>query len=318
MTGCGIVPTSSMKRLLVVIPHRNGSDLLLRALAAVEGAVDASDDVLVVDNGSSDDSIAAVRERHPRVEIVASRWNLGFGRAVNLGLTRGTHRYVLVLNNDCVLTRDVVDGLIAAIGRDPRIGLVGPGLEGLDGRPARAWGWAPTPLSEVGLRRSRTPEVGGASPHDVETLVGACMLVRREAVAAVGGFDEAFFFYFEETEWCLRLRRAGWRVVFVPAVSVVHGKGASVTTLRREAQIEMLRSRLLYYRRAFSAPTAVLLTAWRMTRLVVNALVAVVGTALTFGLVASQRRRTMTYLTLVAFVAAGRPASWGLPGKEPA
>lgn len=308
-----------MKRLLVVIPHRNGRDLLLRALAAVEGVVDAlRDDVLVVDNGSSDDSIAAVRERHPRIEIVASRWNLGFGRAVNLGMTRGTHRYVLVLNNDCVLTRAAVDGLIAEIERDPRIGVVGPGLEGVDGRPARAWGWAPTPLSEVGLSRRRTLEDAGPNPRDVETLVGACMLVRREAVAAVGGFDEAFFFYFEETEWCLRLRRAGWRVVFVPAASVVHGKGASVTTLRREAQIEMLRSRLLYYRRAFSAPTATWLIAWRIIRLVVNALVASVATILTSGLVASQRRRTMTYLTLVAFVATGCPASWGLPGKEPA
>ena len=307
-----------MKRLLVVIPHRNGRDLLLRALAAVEVAVDSTcDDVLVVDNGSSDDSISAVRERHPRVEIFSSPWNLGFGRAVNLGMTRGTHRYVLVLNNDCVATRDVVDGLIATLDRDPHIGVVGPGLQGLDGRPARAWGRAPTPLGEIGIRPRRTPTSEGAEPRDVETLVGACMLVRREAVAAVGGFDEAFFFYFEETEWCLRLRRAGWRVVFVPAVSVLHGKGASVTTLRREAQIEMLRSRLLYYRRAFSGPTAAMLTAWRIARLVVNALVASVATVLTLGLVAGQRRRTMTYLTLVAFIAAGRPSSWGLPGKEP-
>lgn len=310
-----------MKRLLVVIPHRNGRDLLLRALEAVAGAVDpAVDDVLVVDNGSSDDSVAAVRERHPSVEVLTSAWNLGFGRAVNLGLTRGEHRFVLVLNNDCVVTREALADLTAALDADPRIAVAGAALVGRDGRPARSFGVAPTPWSEMGFAAGRRPKARPASAPvvDVETLVGACLLVRREAVAEVGGFDEAFFFYFEETEWCLRLRRAGWRVVHVASATVVHGKGESVGTLRREAQIEMMRSRLLYHRRAFPPVVASALFVWRFLRLCVNAIAGVIAVVLTAGLARGVRTRTMTYLVLIAFVAAGQPRSWGLPGKEPA
>lgn len=303
-----------------MIPHRNGRDLLLTAIRAVERAVNPStDNIVVVDNGSTDDSLTALRAAHPQVHIEASAWNLGFGRAVNRGMRCGDHPFILILNNDCVLTREALDGLLAVAEREPKIGLVGPQLRGANAVPQRSFGMHPTVASEMGLGGTKVPREVPRNPaiRDVETLVGACMLASREAVDATGGFNERFFFYFEETEWCLRLHRAGFRIVVVPSVTVVHGRGESTRALRREAQIEMLRSRLLYYRCAFSPAVATWLTLWRILRLIVNALFLSIATLLTLGLAQSMRQRWATYVALLGFLFSGQPRMAGLPGKEP-
>lgn len=310
---------SQALRFSVVIPHRNGSATLLATLAALEPALDRTrDEVILVDNGSTDDSLPRVAAEYPRTVIIHNPCNNGFGRACNQGIARARGEFLLILNNDALVPEGVLDEFARQFAALPRAALLAPQLVGPDGARQRSFGWFPDFASETGIgRKRRPPQPEGAAPRRVETVVGACMAVRRAAIDQAGAFDPAFFFYFEETEWCHRLQSHGWEVWLLPGLAVVHGKGVSTRPLRRGAQVEMLRSRLLYYRKVFPAGLALLLTLWRGLRLALNTLTATLLLLLTLGLAPRLRERWATYATQLAWLLLGRPQAWGLPDKCP-
>lgn len=310
---------AASKRFSVVIPHRNGAELLLGAVEALKASWDpARDEAIVVDNASGDDSLVQLAERHPGVTVIRNACNNGFGRACNQGLRAARGEFALILNNDARLPAGALDAFAEFFRGHDGAGLLAGQLVGADGQPQRSFGFYPGLASETGIGRKRKMRLPAAdAPFPVETLVGACMVVRATAVAETGGFDEDFFFYFEETEWCLRLRQRGWGIWLLPTVKVLHGKGESTRPLRLNAQIEMLRSRLLYYRKAFPFHMAAFLTVWRVLRLVLNTLSASLGVLLTAGLAAGVRRKASAYLLQSAWLARGCPESWGLPDKCP-
>lgn len=302
-------------RFSIVIVHRNGERMLLQALSALMQAAGDDDEVIVVDNGSTDDSMRTARSSFPSVRLIENGCNNGFAKACNQGVAASRGRYVLFLNNDAFLPADALDRFEHDFEALPDAALIGGQLVGEDGQFQRSAGVAPTFLSELGLLRRRQPVVVDADqPVDVETLVGACMAFRR-AAASAGLLDEDFFFYFEETEWCVRLRRQGWRVLVDPRIRVTHLKGASTRAVRRDAQIEMFRSRLLYYWKTMSLPRALFLTVWRVIRLLANTASYLLMGALSLGLIGTVRARLMVYLTQLTWLLAGCPASWGLPDK---
>jgi N-acetylglucosaminyl-diphospho-decaprenol L-rhamnosyltransferase len=305
------------KRFSIVIPHRNGAELLLGAVEALKVCWDsARDEAIVVDNASSDDSLAQLARLHPDVEVIRNACNNGFGRACNQGLRAARGEFALILNNDARLPAGALEAFADFFCQRADVGLLAGQLVGPDGRPQRSFGFFPGFASETGLGRKRKATLPDADdPFQVETLVGACMAARMAAVRDTGGFDEDFFFYFEETEWCLRLHRKGWGIWLLPAVKVLHGKGESTRPLRLNAQLEMLHSRLLYYRKAFPFRMAALLTVWRVLRLLLNTLSASLGVLLTVGLAAGVRRKAVAYLSQMAWLLRGCPESWGLPDK---
>lgn len=305
-------------RFSIVIVHRNGEDMLLKALSALRQAVRDDDEVIVVDNGSTDASMQAVRSNFPSVSLIENGCNNGFARACNQGVATSRGRYVLFLNNDAFLPADALDRFERDFEAYPKAALIGGQLVGEDGQLQRSAGVAPTFLSELGLLRKRKPAtVDADQPVEVETLVGACMAFRRAVASDAGLLDEDFFFYFEETEWCVRLRRQGWQVMVDPRIRVTHLKGASTRAVRRDAQVEMFRSRLLYYWKTMSPPLAFLLTVWRVVRLLVNTASYLLMGLLSLGLIGKVRARLMVYLTQLAWLLAGCPARWGLPDKCP-
>ncbi len=305
-------------RFSLVIIHRNSWGMLRDALAAARQAVGGDDEIILVDNGSRDDSIALTRSHFPEVKIIENGCNNGYARACNQGLAQARGEYVVFLNNDVILPDDALERFAEDFAQYPRAALIGGQLVGQDGRPQRSAGMAPHFWSELGLVRLRHPDVSGlATPIEVETLVGACMALRRAAIADVGPLDEDFFFYYEETEWCVRLRRHGWQVLVDPRIRVRHLKGASTRAVRREAQVEVLRSRLLYYRKTLPWALALPLTVWRIVRVIINASSHLILVLLTLGQVRSLREKFAIYLTQLAWLAAGCPSSWGLPDKCP-
>lgn len=294
--------------------------MLLDTLASVARACDpARDEIILVDNASRDDSLARVAERYPIVRTIRNNCNNGFARACNQAIARAQGDYMLLLNNDARPAPDVPNLLEAAFRRFPRAAVVAGQLVDAAGRPQRSAGRIPTALDELGLgflrRAPRVPTVDGLG--EVESVVGACMAVRRAAIEATGPLDGEFFFYFEDTEWCQRLRRHGWQILLEPAARVTHLKGASTRGKRHGAQIEALRSRLIFYRKTMRAPLAWFLTGYRVLRLSINAATNLLAMLLTLGLHARLREKTAVYFLQLAWLLLGRPDSWGLPDKCP-
>jgi len=231
--------------LSVIIISYNTRQMTLDCLHALyadlghESLGGASAEVWVVDNASQDGSAQAVREAFPGVRLIENPRNAGFGAANNLAMRQAGGEFLLLLNSDAFVHPGAVGALVAHLRARPEAGAVGPRLLNQDDTvqpscyrfpsPARAWIenlWVSSLLPAH-------PVVGDYRrwAHDearsVDWVIGACLLVRRAAYAAAGGFDEAFFMYQEETDWQRRLRDAGWDIAFTPSAVVTHLGGAS-------------------------------------------------------------------------------------------
>ncbi len=308
------------RRFSIIIVHRNGAEMLLKALAALHAACDlVRDEIFMVDNGSSDGSAEQVAASFPQVHIIRNRCNNGFARANNQAIARAVGEFILLLNSDAFLAADVLERFEADFRREPRIGAITGQLQDAAGGPQRSCGQAPTALNELGLGflKKKLPLTERDGLIDSETLVGACLAVRATAIQEAGSIDDDFFFYGEDIEWTYRLYRHGWRVVVDPAARVTHIKGGATRGKRRGAQIEMLRARLQYYQKTMPPTTVFLLTVYRIFRLGLNTAINLIPVLLTFGLVARLRDKFMTYLTQLTWLALGKPERWGLPDKCP-
>jgi len=245
---------------VVVVSHNTRQDLL-RCLDALRRNVTLPLEVSVVDNASHDGSAEAVRRSFPEARLIESAQNLGFSRANNLGLRDCRAPYALILNSDAEVAPGCVEALCALLERNPDVGVVGPRTVSGDGTIQVSFGPALAPWAEWRQRRLvngvraraawalRKAEQAAAAEHEPDWVSASCLLARREALQAVGGFDESFFLYEEDVDLCLRVRRAGWRVVFTPAAQVVHHLGRSMQTAPERARLEYQRSHLRYYRK---------------------------------------------------------------------
>jgi len=249
--------------LSIIIVNWNGGALLGRCVESVVTAPPSVEyEVVVVDNASGDDSVGAMRagagaaelERRGRLRVVLNEENKGFGRANNqaFGLTRAP--LLFLLNPDTELTGGAVDRLVKTVRSGGRVGAAGPKLLNADGslqvsvwrNPPAAWEMLLTGLRlHKLLPRRLRGELLLAEHWDhsrrraVGMLSGAAMLVRREVVDEVGGFDERFHMYGEDNEWCLRMVRAGWTLMFEPEAVVMHHGAAS--SLKRWDELSKLR-----------------------------------------------------------------------------
>lgn len=231
--------------LSVIIVNWNAGDYLPAALDSLFMAQEQSGlkiEVWLIDNASTDDSAAWVQQHFPQVCVIANDVNRGFAAANNQGLCLSTGRFMLLLNPDTVLPPTALAALTSFLDQHPQVGVVGPRLVGARGKTqGGAAGFDPSPatifnhatflyrlfpgrLRGLWLPRSAYQQL---QPLSVDWVSGACMMVRRQAFEAVGPLDEGYFMYSEDVEWCRRIRVAGYQVVCIPVVSVVHFVGGS-------------------------------------------------------------------------------------------
>jgi hypothetical protein len=215
----------------------------------------------VVDNASTDGSADAVASEFPEARLIRNRENAGFSRANNQGLREASGAYVLILNSDAELTPGALPALAGRLDAAPRAGAVGPRTVSGDGTVQVSFGPALRPLAEWrqrrlvrGVKRRHPAAVRQATEraaveHEPEWVSASCLLARKEALDAVGGFDEGFFLYEEDVDLCVRLRRAGWSVLFTPAATVVHHLGRSMQGDPGRAGLEYHRSHVRFYRK---------------------------------------------------------------------
>jgi GT2 family glycosyltransferase len=185
--------------------------------------------VIVVDNASSDDTVAQVRQHLPQAQVFVNDRNLGFGTANNRGVWAAATEFVLLLNPDCVLAADAVVTLVQTAERYPSAAVVAPQLINRQGKQDLSYCWTPSTWAAQGPGAEGDTCVGFVS--------GACMLIRREAMLRVQGFDEDFFLYQEDTDLCLRLARQCGELILTPQAHVTHlSRGSSSGKARFKAE----------------------------------------------------------------------------------
>jgi len=243
---------------IVIVSHNSRAEIgdcldsVVGRMAPFGGAV------VVVDNRSIDGTAALVRDRWPSVRVIDAGGNLGFARANNLGIAATAGDYVLLLNPDTVVPPGAIQALVEALDRNPDAAVAGPRLVDATGAAELSFGPAISPWGELTQKvlmrlydRRLGPVVRYVERRSRDAgerawVSGACLLIRRTDLEAVGGLDERFFLYTEDVDLCTSLRARGRRILFVPASEVRHLRGRSAA---RNPDTERLRrlSHLAYY-----------------------------------------------------------------------
>lgn len=246
--------------LSIVIVNWNSGSQIKACIDSLQGQYHA----IVVDNASSDGSEKSIAQVL-HVTLIQAQENLGFGKACNLGAQHAQGDFLLFLNPDAAVYPGTLEKSLAFM-QDPHnadVGICGVQLKDEAGHVARSCSRFPTPWGfvahAVGLDRL-SPRLGhfmAEWPHnstrDVDQLIGAFFLVRRSVFAALNGFDEQFFVYFEEVDFSKRARQAGWRSVYLADVQAFHAGGGTSNQVKARRLFYSLRSRLLYAHKHFGA-----------------------------------------------------------------
>lgn len=315
--------TCGARTLTVIIVNRNTAGLLAKCLTHVYlSTVPKRLQVIVVDNGSTDESLALVRASYPEVELIEAGRNLGFAAANNRALERAHGEFVLLVNTDAMLQPDCAARLLDLMQEDSRIGVAGPQLLNEDGTSQTSYEAVPTLATET-LNRSllkrlfphRYPGKNRIldGPEPVEALIGAVMMIRRKAIAELAGFDEDYFFFLEETDLAVRMRERGWKVVHDPRPKAFHLQGATAKTYQSAARIEFYRSRYLFFRKHYGLGAERFLKAVMTLNLFLNVASLGVATLATVGKVRSVRERFRVRADLWRWHLQGCPSGPGLP-----
>jgi GT2 family glycosyltransferase len=236
-------------KISIVIVNYNGRVDLERCLESLREGVRAAHETIVVDNGSTDGSVAALA-RWPKVRVVENGANLGFARATNAGIRASAGEALLLLNNDTVVPPAAIDRLFEILESRPEVAVVGPRLVDASGRAELSFGRMIGPLNEwrqKRLGRSDLVDQLTRREHSPDWVSGACLLVRRADAEAVGLLDERFFLYTEDVDFCASIRARGRRILFTPAVEIVHLRGRSGAAAPRATAEAYRRSRIAFY-----------------------------------------------------------------------
>jgi N-acetylglucosaminyl-diphospho-decaprenol L-rhamnosyltransferase len=281
----------------VVVNHDAGP-LLERCVRSVLADTSGGPvDVVVVDNASTDDSIAALGAAGLPVRVVPAGGNLGYARAANLGIAHTAAAVVAVLNPDTELEAGAAGVLLERFRTEPTLGAVGPRVDDPTGRHYPSARSVPAPTDAVGhalvgwvaptnpwTRRYRQLDVDPDLGRDVAWVSGAAIWLRRRALDEVGGWDERYFMYVEDLDLCWRLGRRGWRVAYEPGARVVHVQGVSTARRPYRMLVEHHRSALRFASRR--------LTGWRRVLVPFAALFFAARAAFALGAYAVSARRS--------------------------
>jgi N-acetylglucosaminyl-diphospho-decaprenol L-rhamnosyltransferase len=249
-----------------VLVNYNAGPELERALRSIGDEMSGQSwEAVVIDNASIDGSVAAVNRFAPSVRLVRNSTNVGFARAVNQGLAVTTASYVLIMNPDCRLMAGAIATLRGVLDAQAQCAIAGPRILNPDGSIQGSARGDPDMLTglfgRTALLRKVVPFLAiakrnivvdeairsGKESEIVDWVSGACMLAKREALAAVHGFDERFFLYWEDADLCRRLRASGYHVRYAPGAAAIHRVGQSSRTARTSAIRAFHRSAYLYY-----------------------------------------------------------------------
>ena len=255
----------------IIIVNWNTREMLRECLASVFAGLDARcpAEVIVIDNASEDGSPGMVAADFPQARLIRNAENRGFAAANNQGFAVAQGRHVLLLNSDTIVHGEVLARSVDWLDAHPDVAAMGCRVLNTDGTVQRTCSMYPSLLNQVlltsGLWKLRWPRFLGRgqighwnrdSEREVEVISGCYMLVRRRVIDEVGPLDEDFFFFGEETDWCRRMRDAGWRLMFAPVGEITHHGGGSVKKLNDRRDVMLSAAIIRLHRKHGGRPAA--------------------------------------------------------------
>lgn len=292
----------------VIIVNWNTKDLLKNCLNSVYQTIpNLVFEIFVVDNASSDGSVAMLEKEFPSVIRIVNQENKGFGAANNQALAIMKGKYALLLNSDAVLTSGAVKKLWDFGETNKKAAIVCGQLLNADGSRQNSIASFPSLLTLVVNtsvleyllpRFYPSKRYKHTAPIEVDSAVGACMMIRKETLAEAGAFDERYFFFFEETDLAYTMRRRGWKIYQVPDAFIYHLQGQSIGQ-NIKSRIEFFRSRYQFLRKWNNPLYFYLAKGLIFLRLLINCVANLLFTFLTLGLNKKVRKKLITYSELI-------------------
>lgn len=240
----------------IIVLNYNSREDTLDCLRSLEHLTYPSVEVIAVDNGSIDGSVDAIRSSFPGVTLIDTGKNLGFTGGNNAGIQRALENgadYIMLLNNDTIVAPDMLDLMVEVMENDPTIGVSGPMIYYYDA-PDVIWSaggtidWKHGLTNMVGLNQDDKAQFGLA-PRPVDFVTGCAILARRKVWESAGLLNDQFFMYYEETEWCVRASRTGYKIVHIPDAMMWHKIPIDARATSARAYYYMTRNRLLFLRK---------------------------------------------------------------------
>jgi len=307
----------------VILLTRNTCRQTREAIESVVCSADAlSKEIYVVDNASADESSSVLPITFPEIRYKRMEQNLGFARGVNLAAREANGTFFLLLNSDARLQPDALRLAVEWMHRNPGCGIAGAQLVYPDGKKQNSIANFPSLATELlnkFLLRTLWPERFPGKeqeyrePVEVESVIGAFFLVRREVWEKLAGMDERFFFFMEETDFCLRARQVRFSTMHLPQVRVWHGQGQTAKQDMPAARIEYWRSRYAYFAKHRSLAACIALRSGLLLRLCVDSAVSGLLTGITFGRSSRWREKFSVHRALLFWHLRGCPEGIGLP-----
>ncbi|MFO8085321.1 MAG: glycosyltransferase family 2 protein [Desulfobacterales bacterium] len=244
----------------IIIVNYNSTDYLINCLLSVKNSLNGLPVSIYIQDNASTDGVDIIRNKFPEVSLTKNSRNIGFAAAVNNALALGKNPFILLLNPDTTVSDNFFNECLSLMKKHAHVGIMGPKVLEKNGQLQHSGRSFPTllttlfgrtsiltrmfPNNSLTLKNLSCVNSNGRSPMEVDWVSGACMVVNRKAVEAVGGLDERFFLYWEDADWCQRMWESGWKVVYDPCVSICHITGAS-------SKKELLRSVMEFHKSAF-------------------------------------------------------------------
>ncbi len=229
-----------MPKVSIIVLNWNGKKFLKNCLDSLQKLTYTSIEIIVVDNNSKDGSLEFVKKNYPKIILVENKENYGFAKGNNIGYKKAKGEYILILNNDTVVTPDFLNPLVETFKKDSHIGCLQPQIRLLENKNmldgVGAFLTSTGFLYHFGYLKVKNRDIYNKRMK-IFSAKGACMLLNRKAIEKVGLFDEDFFIFFEETDLCFRLWLAGFTVVYEPE-SIIYHIGGADTTSSKSYQVE--------------------------------------------------------------------------------
>lgn len=249
-------------QLSIVIVNYNGKGILCNCIESIyKSSSTVNFEIILVDNASSDGSVETIKKEFPEVQVLVNQENKGFSFANNRGIEIAKGDYILLLNNDTLILPGQLDIMLKFMQEHQDVGAVGPKLLNPDGSFQMSFWSFPNLFTEFNRRIINLFAFANyrffkdlledlyIKEKEIDWVSGACLMVRRKTIEDVGILDENFFMYFEDVDWCYRIRRKGWKIYFLPIARIVHLLGKSMEKEKQKNKQNYRQSRVYFYRK---------------------------------------------------------------------